>query len=89
MYANRIRLIGTEAGVGVRSAGTLAAQAGDFSIDSAGRVSLSGTTSSAGALVIHGGQAIDNGGSTAARTTLTATSEGAITNTGASWPART
>ena len=83
MYANRIRLMGTEAGVGVRSAGTLAAQAGDFTIDSAGRVSLSGTTSSAGALAIHGAQGIDNSGSAAAGASLSATSAGDIQNKGA------
>ncbi|WP_372390527.1 hemagglutinin repeat-containing protein [Xanthomonas sp. NCPPB 3582] len=44
MYAERIRLIATEAGVGVVSRGTLAAQSGDLQIDSAGQVSLSGTT---------------------------------------------
>ncbi|MGQ5247192.1 two-partner secretion domain-containing protein [Xanthomonas arboricola pv. corylina] len=44
MYADRIRLIATEAGVGVVSRGTLAAQSGDLQIDSAGQVSLSGTT---------------------------------------------
>ncbi|WP_243851647.1 hemagglutinin repeat-containing protein [Xanthomonas cannabis] len=44
MYADRIRLIATEAGVGVVSRGTLAAQSGDLQIDSAGQVSLSGTS---------------------------------------------
>ncbi|WP_252513667.1 hemagglutinin repeat-containing protein [Xanthomonas arboricola] len=44
MYADRIRLIATEAGVGVVSRGTLAAQSGDLQIDSAGQVSLSGAT---------------------------------------------
>ncbi|WP_239684682.1 hemagglutinin repeat-containing protein [Xanthomonas arboricola] len=43
MYADRIRLIATEAGVGVVSRGTLAAQSGDLQIDSAGQVSLGGT----------------------------------------------
>ncbi|MEA9491087.1 hemagglutinin repeat-containing protein [Xanthomonas campestris pv. campestris] len=44
MYADRIRLIATEAGVGVVSRGTLAAQSGDLQIDGAGQVSLRGTT---------------------------------------------
>ncbi|WP_369935200.1 hemagglutinin repeat-containing protein [Xanthomonas tesorieronis] len=44
MYADRIRLIATEAGVGVVSRGTLAAQSGSLQIDSAGQLSLSGTT---------------------------------------------
>ncbi|MEB1940148.1 hemagglutinin repeat-containing protein [Xanthomonas campestris pv. campestris] len=44
MYADRIRLIATEAGVGVVSRGTLAAQSGDLQIDGAGQVSLRGIT---------------------------------------------
>ncbi|NMG68027.1 filamentous hemagglutinin N-terminal domain-containing protein, partial [Azoarcus indigens] len=40
MYANSIMLLGTEAGVGVRLAGDLAASAGDIRIDSAGRLTL-------------------------------------------------
>lgn len=83
MYANRIRLIGTEAGVGVRSAGTLAAQAGDFTLDSAGHVALSGTTSATGAFAMHGAQGIGNTGTTAAGGSLSATSEGTISNAGA------
>ncbi|WP_416051218.1 hemagglutinin repeat-containing protein [Cupriavidus basilensis] len=83
MYANRIRLIGTEAGVGVRSAGTLVAQAGDFTLDSAGHVALSGTTSATGAFSVHGAQGIGNTGTTAAGGSLSATSEGTISNAGA------
>jgi filamentous hemagglutinin len=83
MYANRIRLIGSEAGVGVRSAGTLAAQAGDFSIDGAGRVTLTGSTSATGNLAVHGAQGIDNLGTTAAGANLSATSEADIQNAGA------
>ncbi|MBO9828352.1 hemagglutinin repeat-containing protein [Xanthomonas sp. A2111] len=43
MYADRIRLIATEAGVGVVSRGTLSAQSGSLQIDSAGQLSLGGT----------------------------------------------
>jgi filamentous hemagglutinin len=42
MYAGQIRLIGTEAGVGVRNAGTLAASAGNVVIDNKGWLSNSG-----------------------------------------------
>ena len=42
MYANKIRLVGTEAGVGVSSLGTLAAQAGDFTLDNQGNITLGG-----------------------------------------------
>ncbi|MCW8196914.1 filamentous hemagglutinin N-terminal domain-containing protein [Verminephrobacter aporrectodeae subsp. tuberculatae] len=40
MYANRIRLTSTEAGVGVRLLGDAAASAGDFTLTAAGRVEL-------------------------------------------------
>ncbi|WP_162618369.1 filamentous hemagglutinin N-terminal domain-containing protein, partial [Salinicola socius] len=43
MYADRISLIGTEAGVGVRVAGDMAASAGDIVIDAAGHLELSDT----------------------------------------------
>ncbi|MAM57704.1 MAG: hypothetical protein CMN25_10250, partial [Salinicola sp.] len=43
MYADRISLIGTEAGVGVRVAGDMAASAGDILIDAAGHLELSDT----------------------------------------------
>ncbi|WDZ96563.1 hemagglutinin repeat-containing protein [Herbaspirillum sp. WKF16] len=59
MYANRIRLIGTEAGVGVRSYGKMAS-AGEFEIDSAGKVTLHGPTSAAAAMRIGSGEAIVN-----------------------------
>ena len=52
MYANKIRLVGTEAGVGVNSLGTIAAQAGDFTLDNRGNVTLNGHTSSSANLVI-------------------------------------
>ncbi len=44
MYAQKIRLAGTEAGVGVRSAGEFVATGGDFVLTSAGDVQLSGRT---------------------------------------------
>lgn len=50
MYAGAIRLIGTEAGVGVRMSTDMASTAGDLFIDVKGDLSLAHTTS-AGALV--------------------------------------
>ncbi|MDO0945660.1 two-partner secretion domain-containing protein [Chromohalobacter israelensis] len=43
MYADRISLVGTEAGVGVKLAGDMAANAGDILIDAAGHLELSDT----------------------------------------------
>jgi len=40
MYAGAIRLVGTEAGVGVKLAGDMAASAGDIQIDANGQLSL-------------------------------------------------
>ena len=52
MYANRIRLLATEAGVGVRMAGDAAASAGDFTLSAAGRVELQNRVSAAGDIAI-------------------------------------
>jgi len=40
MYAGKVSLVGTDAGVGVNSAGTIASQAGDLQISSQGKVTL-------------------------------------------------
>jgi filamentous hemagglutinin len=60
MFANSIRLIGTEAGVGVVSYGKMAATAGDFGIDSAGRITLAADTSASGKLHLASGDSIVN-----------------------------
>src|SRR3546814_18377070 len=52
MYANRIRLIATEAGVGVRALGDVAATAGDFTINAAGKIELAAKASAQHALRI-------------------------------------
>ncbi|MEO4049322.1 filamentous hemagglutinin N-terminal domain-containing protein [Pseudomonas sp. CAU 1711] len=46
MYAGAIRLVGTEAGVGVKLAGNMAASAGDIQIDANGQLSLAQTAAS-------------------------------------------
>ncbi|WP_413614878.1 hemagglutinin repeat-containing protein [Halomonas cupida] len=50
MYANRIRLVGTENGVGVHLAGDMAAHGGDLTIDANGQLRLRGDASSTGAV---------------------------------------
>ena len=74
MYANKIRLVGTESGVGVVSYGKMAATAGDLSINSAGKVTFGGATSATGNMQVVSGDSIVNqarlssGGSMALRT---------------------
>ncbi|HDS9358533.1 TPA: hemagglutinin repeat-containing protein [Enterobacter chengduensis] len=43
MYAGKIRMVGTERGVGVRNAGAIGAQAGNVTITADGRIENSGT----------------------------------------------
>lgn len=45
MYANRIRLVGTEQGVGVKVAGDLAASSGELKISADGKISVNNLTS--------------------------------------------
>lgn len=52
MYANKIRLVATEAGAGVNSSGTLSAGADGFSLTSQGDVVLAGHTTSGGDLSV-------------------------------------
>ncbi|RDS79967.1 filamentous hemagglutinin N-terminal domain-containing protein [Dyella monticola] len=62
MYADKITLIGTEAGVGVNSQGVLQAQQGDFTLSSQGQVVLGGATTATGQLSIAGAQGVQSGG---------------------------
>ncbi|MHB1116272.1 hemagglutinin repeat-containing protein [Sideroxydans sp.] len=82
MYANKITLIGTEAGVGVSSAGTLAAQAGDFSLDTQGQITLTGKTTSSGNLTLNSAAGISNSGSIDSRTNAQIKAAGEIANSG-------
>jgi len=59
MYANKIKLIGTEAGVGVVSYGNMAA-AGEFTLDAAGKVTLVGDTRAGGKLQLASRDSIVN-----------------------------
>ncbi|SDG96623.1 hemagglutinin repeat-containing protein [Dyella sp. 333MFSha] len=81
MYANKIRLVGTEAGVGVRNAGELATQGGDFTITQEGRLELTGRTTSTGQLAIQGA-ALSNSGTLAAGSNVAVTTTGALDNSG-------
>jgi filamentous hemagglutinin len=60
MYAGAIRLVGTEAGVGVKLAGDMAASAGDIRIDANGHLTV-GTVSASDNLAVKAGDVDFNG----------------------------
>lgn len=82
MYANKIRLVGTESGVGVVAAGNIAAQAGDLVIDNRGRVTLSGSTSASGNLTVTAGEGFGNSGTLYAGQNARIDTQGQAVNTG-------
>ncbi|SDC59812.1 hemagglutinin repeat-containing protein [Paraburkholderia lycopersici] len=81
MYANRIILVGTENGVGVANAGTLAAQDGDLTLTTAGQVMQSGRMQASGNVAISAGS-VANSGTIYARQSTALASAGALTNSG-------
>ena len=82
MYANKIVLVGTEAGLGVRNAGTLGAAAGDVLVTADGLLTNSGHMAAAGALNLSTAAGIDNTGTLYAQGDLGLTAAGGILNTG-------
>jgi filamentous hemagglutinin len=60
MYAGKIILVGTEAGVGVRNAGQIGASAGDIVVTANGRLENTGSITSVQALNINVAQDIQN-----------------------------
>ena len=81
MYANKIRLIGTESDLGVNQAGTLQS-AGDLIITASGQLLHSGTSMAANNMNIAG-NAISNRGTMLAGTDLTVTANTLTQDTGA------
>lgn len=81
MYAGKIRLLGTEAGVGMRQDGTLSARTGDLVIDHQGWLSLGGQSQSAASVRIAAAGDITHGGVTVAGQDL-AVSARTLTNRG-------
>ncbi len=82
MYANRVFLVGDSAGVGVANAGTIAAQAGDLTLQSNGRLVLTGKTTASGNLALLAANGIQNSGTTYARQSLSASIGTDLTNSG-------
>ena len=82
MYANRIVLVGTEAGVGVSLKGVAAANAGDLVLTTQGKLVLAGQANASGNLSANARDAIDNSGTTYAQQNVNLNTGGALTNGG-------
>ncbi|MDR7109784.1 two-partner secretion domain-containing protein [Pseudomonas frederiksbergensis] len=78
MYAGAIKLVGTEAGVGVKLDGNLAASGGDIQIDANGHLSLA-QTSAAGAVNVKAAS-LDARGPVYAGTAVNVQTQGNLTN---------
>ncbi|WP_423763192.1 hemagglutinin repeat-containing protein [Burkholderia sp. NLJ2] len=82
MYSDRIYLIGTEGGVGVRNAGAIVAQAGDMTLQSNGRLVLTGKTTASGSLTMSAAGGIENSGTVYAQQSVSASTAADLTNSG-------
>ncbi|HEP6431384.1 hemagglutinin repeat-containing protein [Burkholderia cenocepacia] len=82
MYANRVFLVGNSAGVGVANAGTIAAQAGDLTLQSNGRLVVTGKTTASGDMALSAAGGIQNTGTTYAQQSLSASTSADLTNSG-------
>ncbi|ANI61886.1 two-partner secretion domain-containing protein [Pseudomonas sp. GR 6-02] len=78
MYAGAIKLVGTEAGVGVKLDGNLAASGGDIQLDTNGHLSLA-QTSAAGAVNVKAAS-LDARGPVYAGTAVNVQTQGNLTN---------
>ncbi|WP_080495471.1 two-partner secretion domain-containing protein [Burkholderia ubonensis] len=81
MYSNRILLVSNENGVGVANAGTIAAQAGDLTLQSNGQLVLTGKTTASGNLTATA-NGIQNSGTTYAQQNVNVSTGGALSNSG-------
>ncbi len=82
MYANRIVLVGTENGVGVSNNGVLAAQSGDLTLTTQGKLVLAGQTNASANISVSARDRIDNSGTTYAQQNVSANTSGALNNSG-------
>jgi filamentous hemagglutinin len=82
MYAGKITLIGTEAGVGVRNAGTVAASAGEVVITADGRLENTGQIISHADAAIDAAGGIGNSGTLYARGSIRLSTRRGIDNSG-------
>ncbi|MBT0716678.1 filamentous hemagglutinin N-terminal domain-containing protein [Rosenbergiella epipactidis] len=81
MYANRITLVGTEQGVGVRNRGEIGAAQGHFTLDASGKLTNTGVVQAQQNVALHTA-GMDNTGQIAAAGNITAASQEDINNAG-------
>ena len=82
MYAGKIRLVGTEDGVGVRNAGQIGAGVGGFTLSADGRLSNTHTMSSEGNITIATTGDIDNQRTIYASNNVTLNTQGSVSQAG-------
>ncbi|WP_232520322.1 hemagglutinin repeat-containing protein [Ralstonia solanacearum] len=82
MYAGKITLVGTEAGVGVRNAGQIGASAGDVTVTADGRLENSGRITASGNVHADTGGGITNAGTVYAQGDAQLATRGNVVNTG-------
>jgi filamentous hemagglutinin len=82
MYANKILLASTEHGVGVSLRGVAAAQAGDLTLTTQGKLVLAGQANASGQLAAYARDGIDNTGTTYGTQGVSVTTDGALSNSG-------
>ncbi|WP_249359769.1 filamentous hemagglutinin N-terminal domain-containing protein, partial [Cupriavidus sp. 2SB] len=82
MYANKILLASTEHGVGVSLRGVAAAQAGDLTLTSAGRLVMAGQTSASGNLDARSRGGIEHSGTTYGMQQVSIHAHGTLSNSG-------
>jgi filamentous hemagglutinin len=82
MYAGKIFLIGTDAGLGVRNAGVIAANSGDLVLSSNGWLSNNGTIQASGNLQTNTQGDVTNAGSLYATANQTINATGNLSNSG-------
>ncbi|WP_232434348.1 hemagglutinin repeat-containing protein [Burkholderia ubonensis] len=82
MYSNRILLVGTEGGVGVRNAGTIAADAMGLTLTTDGRLVQAGKISSVGNVSVSAGGGVENSGTTYGQQSVSLNTGADVVNTG-------
>ncbi|PCE23590.1 hypothetical protein BWP39_28325 [Paraburkholderia acidicola] len=82
MYANRIFLVGTEGGVGVRNAGTIAADAMGLTLTTEGRLVQAGTISALGNVAVSAAGGIGNTGTTYSQQSVSLNTGADMANSG-------